>query len=923
VRHVRFFRLLLALLALTSAGWSSVPPPALQADANDVLDELTPAQRVGQLFLVTVDGTSLDAESPLLQLLKRGAVSGVLLSAENNNFPLQTASPGATQALIASLQEAAVSASSPEDPEAGGALVRVPLLVGVRVNADGIPWSERLQEYPDVPSQMAIGATWDPDLAREVGRELGSRFQRLGINLLLGPSLDVLGDPRLGGPSDLGVATFGGDPFWVGVLGKAMVEGIHAGSGGGVGVIVTHFPGLGGSDRAAAQDVATVRRTLDQLQGFELQPFAAVAAATPGTSAGAADGMLTAHIRFQGLQGNIRVSTQPVSLDAEAFEQLTATEPIASWRSGGGLMVSDSLGSKAIRRFMDPSEVSFPASIVARDAFLAGNDLLLLEDFRAAADPDEWATIRRTLDYFTQRYQDDPVFAQRVDEAALRVLSLKLRLFGGSFGPPTGGAAAADGGRDGQSSGVGLRVARAAATLVSPNLEEMRARLGTGPQLEDRIVIFTDSRRAKACTTCTPLPGVDSQAFEKAVLSLYGGGNAQVRSWNLTSFSTADLAAYLGEMPPTDPSRPIARADDVAAALKTADWVVFLVERERPEEFGSDALRLLLNTRPDLFTGRKLVVFALDVPYDLDATDISKVDALYALYSRGQVYLDVAARLLFQELPASGSLPVSVPAIGYDLIKALSPDPGQIIDLSVGLPSETAGTPGPVGFRVNDMVSITTGVLLDSNGHAVPDGTPVEFSLGYPGELPATIKAGTQDGMASISATLARLGLLSIAAQSEPARSSNVVQLNVQENMPAFVTVIAPTAVPTIKVGPAGDTPTPDGGGMIPAGESGGHGVGFGALLAGVVGATGLAVLAYYRTGTGGRAIARGRLGLMVLVASLFGYNYVALGFPGAAAVLGALGVWAPGVIGVTMGLVVWGGVQLWLAVVRGRESSD
>ncbi len=71
---------------------------------------------------------------------------------------------------------------------------------------------------------------------------------------------------------------------------------------------------------------------------------------------------------------------------------------------------------------------------------------------------------------------------------------------------------------------------------------------------------------------------------------------------------------------------------------------------------------------------------------------------------------------------------------------------------------------------MNDTISVTTGVILDANGHAVPDDTPVEFSLGYPGELPSTARAGTQDGMASISTTLGRLGLLTITAQSEPAR---------------------------------------------------------------------------------------------------------------------------------------------------------
>ncbi len=208
---------------------------------------------------------------------------------------------------------------------------------------------------------------------------------------------------------------------------------------------------------------------------------------------------------------------------------------------------------------------------------------------------------------------------------------------------------------------------------------------------------------------------------------------------------------------------------------------------------------------------------------------------------------------------------------------------------------------------------MTTGVILDVNGHAVPDNTPVEFSLGYPGELPANVRTGTEGGTASISTTLGRLGLLSISAQSEPARASSVVQLNVQENMPAFVTVIAPTAVSTVTVEPAGAdaTPTPDGGGASAGGQGARRGMGVGALAAGLIGAAAVAALAY-RSGTAEAAIHRGRLALVTLVFSLLGYNYIALGFPGAANVTRVLGVLAPGAIGVGTGLATWGFVHLW-----------
>ena len=931
-RRQHSFWLLSLALSLALAGWSGGPRAPTTDAATELLGRLSPEQRVGQLFLATFRGSSLPSDSWILQLARSGLISGVQLSAGYGNFGASAdGSPGVRQ-LIASLQAAALGEVGGATPtveaipgsptaEAGP---RIPLLIAVRAEGDGAPWSSVAPGYPETPSQMAIGATWDADLARQVGMALGRNLEQLGVNLLLGPSLDILGDPRLGGPQDLGVRSFGGDPYWVGLLGVSFIEGAHAGSSGRLGVVVTHFPGLGASDRPAEQEIATVRRTLDQLQGFELQPFFATASQAGGSGAGVADGMLVAHLRYQGLQGNIRDTTRPISLDAEALSQLMQTGPLAEWRAGGGVVASESLGSAAMRRFIDPSGQKFNAPLVARDAFLAGSDLLLLDNFRSSVDPDEATTVQATLLTFVQRYNDDPVFAQQVDEAVLRVLRLKLRLYGGSLTAvavsPTIRL------RDSLLLGADLdrRVARRAATLISPALADLRVRLGEGPRIEERLVFFTDTRRSPECSGCLAPPATDAAALQTVVLSLYGGGGGsagQVRSWNLTSFSTADLAAYLGEKPPDDPAKPIKKGEEVEQAIEAAQWLVFVVDRARPQDFGSGALKLLLGSRPELLVGKKVVVFAMDVPYDLDATDLSKVDALYALYSRGPAFVDMAARLLFGELQAVGASPVGLPAIGYDLIEALSPDPSQVIELSVALETPREGTPGQQGFQVNDTIQVTSGVILDVNGNPVPDGTPVEFVLGYPGELPSSIEEPTSSGVATTTLTLGRLGLLSISARSDPALSSNVVQLNVQENIPAFVTVIAPTPAPSPTAQPAAGAATPavstpeppGGGGSRPAA------LGLGALLFGVAVTTAISAAGYgLGRRTGGPAEAR-RLALLVFVGGLLLYNYVGLRLPGAGILNQPLGGWGPGV-GALLGGVVTMATWWWQ---RRQESRD
>ena len=61
------------------------------------------------------------------------------------------------------------------------------------------------------------------------------------------------------------------------------------------------------------------------------------------------------------------------------------------------------------------------------------------------------------------------------------------------------------------------------------------------------------------------------------------------------------------------------------------------------------AFKRLLSERPGLLRNKKVIVFAFNAPDYLDATDISKLTAYYALYSETPEFVEVAARILFNE----------------------------------------------------------------------------------------------------------------------------------------------------------------------------------------------------------------------------------------------------------------------------------
>jgi beta-N-acetylhexosaminidase len=778
--------------------------------ARQLMSTLTPQEKVGQLVLVTFRGTDTNHDSQIRELINGYHIGGVVLRRSHDNFTGPENTLEDAWQLIADMQtiEWESSQSQSIDRQSGQPYSPnyIPLFVAISQEGDGYPYSQIINGLTQLPNQMTLGATWRPEYAEQVGAILGQELTALGFNLLLGPSLDILEDPSPDDTGDLGTRTFGGDPFWVGEFGKAFIRGVHAGSEQRMALVGKYFPGRGSSDRAPDEEVATIRKTLEQLKQIELAPFFAVTGDAPDVES-TIDALMTSHIKYQGLQSNIRATTRPISFDPQAFNQLMSLPEFSVWRRDGGLMVSDELGSQAVRRFLDTSGGIFNARFVARDALLAGNDLLYLGNFTSSEDPDSFTSITKTLDFFAQKYREDAVFAQRVDDALLRILTLKFKLYP-AFDPELVTPPVEHLESVGNASTVIFEIARQAVSLISPSPSELDSVLPNPPTLSDRIVFITDSYDVKQCSNCDDQPVIEIDTLENAVLRFYGpeaGGQTTRRS--LLSFSFDHLQTML--------DRGINRTE-IEFHIKNAQWLVIAMIDVRSQRTTSQALKRFLAERPDLLRGKQVVVFAFNAPYFLDATDVSKLTAYYALYNKTPQAIEVAARLLFNEIrPLPGALPVSVQAVGYDLIAATAPDPTQVIPLLIDIPTQQAPPPGddaptatptpPLEFQVGDLLPIRTGVILDHNGNTVPDNTPVQFVMTVSSEGTNIIKeafATTTGGVARATFPIENQGNLAITAKSEPANTSTIININIAGVKPTETQT--PTATPE-----ATETPTP------------------------------------------------------------------------------------------------------------------
>lgn len=836
-----------------------------EVDIEQLFANMTVEERIGQLLLVSFEGDALTPDSEIADLIANYKIGGVILQSEFDNLtgygnPNDT--PQQLLQLTNDLQSLALLGELPEgvreeeilppldgtpeiqtplpSPSPNPVGLRLPLFIAMNYEGQAQDGLGILGGFTAVPTNMAMGATWQPNNARVIGRLVGQELEAVGVNMLFGPTLDVLENPLPQNPADLGTSTFGGDPYWVGLMGQAYTDGIHSGSQNRIAVIAKSFPGKGSSDRPTTDEVPTVRKSLEQLKQIELAPFIAVTGTAP-TESSIVDGLLSTHIRYQGFQGNIRATTAPVSFDPQALNSLMAMPEFAGWRDAGGLLVSDSLGVRSVELFYDDTEQEFPHRRVAKDALLAGNDLLYLGDFALgpATYEQEVSNIKDTVEWFREKYETDQPFQQRADEAVKRILRKKLNLYGNDWSAAN--VLANEGElttKVGNGDPLVFDLAQSSTTLISPSQAELAERLASPPGFGDSIVVFTDVRETKQCSECPEDAIIDETAIADRLVALYGPqASNQIRANQITSFSFTDLEEFLnagGEtivlptVAPTPtfnanatpgPATPFLTPTPMASflvqeALADAEWIVFGLLDDAPS---SNALNRFLAERPNILRDSRVLVFAFDAPYFLDTTEISKLTAYYGIYSTIDMFVDTAARTLFLEAPLNGKSPVSIDGIGYNLFIVTQPDPDQIIELFIvdGDESQSPQDQEPLAAEIGDTLNFETGVIIDHNGNQVPDGTLVQFIQQdrIQGTLNIIAEEPTVNGIARLGYVLEAStgpGQFRITAASGEATISQAIDISIEDE--AEVIIVVPTTAPTPTFTPsptATTTPSP------------------------------------------------------------------------------------------------------------------
>ena len=331
---------------------------------------MTDEQRVGQLFLLGIDGDHLSpAETHAIQTYHIG--STWLVNWRTGGVPAVRSLTLEIQALATASNTGGVGFFVAADQEGG----RIQRLTG--------------PGFTTIPSALEQGQLQTTTLEAEAaawGRELSAA----GVNLNLAPVMDVVppGTDAANAPIGALQREFGHDPATVGSHGSAVVRGM---SEARVATTLKHFPGLGrvaGNTDAVAGVVDSVTTAGDPF----LDSFRS------GIQAGAPFVMVSL-ARYSALDPAHEAVYSPAIIGGMLRVQLGFQ----------GVVMSDDLGAAASAASMTPGDRAA--------AFIqAGGDLIVVAGTGPAGQ-----MAAAVLD----RVRSDPAFAAQVDAAAQRVLQVK------------------------------------------------------------------------------------------------------------------------------------------------------------------------------------------------------------------------------------------------------------------------------------------------------------------------------------------------------------------------------------------------------------------------------------------------------------------------------------------------------------------
>lgn len=340
---------------------------SLTSRAQEILAKMTLEEKVGQLFIVGISGTSLK-ETDKVSLANRHFGNFILMG---NNY----GTPAEVVSLTTALQ--------------GVTLADTGIPAFISTDQEGGNVARFTNGATHFLGEMSLASTGDAKNAQAVATAVGTELRAFGINVNFSPVLDVNNNPN---NPIIGVRSFGDDPAKVSAFGVAMIKGYQD---AGIMATAKHFPGHGDTSTDSHYGLPSITYDMDRLNAVELVPFKAAIAA-------GIDAIMTTHILFTTIDADY-----PATLSKKVITGL-----LRETLGFQGLVVTDGMNMAAIAK-------NWGAADAAVLAVNAGVDLLTYTESTTASCT--------AYDAVLAAAQAGTITQERIDEAVTRILTKKIK----------------------------------------------------------------------------------------------------------------------------------------------------------------------------------------------------------------------------------------------------------------------------------------------------------------------------------------------------------------------------------------------------------------------------------------------------------------------------------------------------------------
>ncbi len=333
-----------------------------------IVNRMTLDQKLGQMMIVQFSGATY--ELPISTMISQYNVGAVLVFTVNGNV----VDKGQLTSLIKQMKDASTT---------------IPLAVAIDQEGGTV---DRLVNL-DGPRPMAttIGATNDPNQARQAGIQATKDLTSYGFNLNLAPVVDVTNvyNPQMYG------RTFGDTPGQVTKMAGAYLQGLQK-SGQVVGTL-KHFPGLGDVSTDPHLSIPQLTRSKSDLEKIDWAPYRAL------IKSGNVHAIMVTHEIVQAID-----ATEPSSLSPKVIQGVLRND-----LGFQGVVMTDSLTMEALLQY-----ATVPQAAVL--SIEAGADLIM-----GASSPEDVASMFQSI---KDAMSSGAITQQRINESVHRLLMMKYAM---------------------------------------------------------------------------------------------------------------------------------------------------------------------------------------------------------------------------------------------------------------------------------------------------------------------------------------------------------------------------------------------------------------------------------------------------------------------------------------------------------------